>query len=127
MNRLVVIAMLASGCMFDELDGGDYATPAVGGLGAATVLDCQSVRGRYEPCGWVYYFPSVELEFCLIWDDRAQVLGYPVKMINAARSLYGDCEKSTHTRFAGSPVCRYTCPPERGCNATGSCFCLDET
>lgn len=127
---LAIAIIIAAGVLLHAAcvsDNHDYKTPAVGSTSVGTVADCQSVQGRYKPCGWVYYFPAVELEFCLIWDDRSQVLGYPVKMLNAARSLYGDCELAKDPRFNGVPLCYYQCPSAKGCNATGGCFCLEET
>lgn len=120
--KLAAVAF-AVGCTFSEPD---YRDPSVGSLGVATVLRCQSIQGRYDPCGWVYFFPSIDAELCIIWDDRSLVLGYGKSLLLAARSLYGDCEKATDVRFAGVPVCKYQCPGATGCNATGGCFCLDE-
>lgn len=109
--------LLAAACVTAD----DYREPAVGLTGAAGVEACRS--DRYKPCGWVYWFGSAELEFCIVWPDR--IGPYPYKLLETAESLYGNAEISTDRRFSGAPVCHYQCPPMAGCNATGSCFCLE--
>ncbi len=125
---VLVVSLFGAACLFamvscDLPSGTDYAEPSKGAIAVGTVDACN--RNRYEPCGWVYYFPGADLELCVIWDDRALVLGHPPKLIKAAQSLYGDCELATHERFSGVPLCKYQCPSAKGCNATGGCFCLD--
>lgn len=96
----------------------DYKEPAVGLTGAGGVEQCR--QNPLLTCGWVYQ--CGERELCMPWEDRAEI----PKLREMAESLYGDCERSRHPRFAGTPLCRYQCPPAQGCNAFDGCFCLDE-
>lgn len=118
--RAAVLALLVA-CAFDVPSGGDYKEPALGLSGAAGVQYCMQITEL--PCGWVYQ--CGELELCLPWDDRAEI----PHIRETAESLYGSCELSRHPRFAGTPLCKYQCPPTGpGCNALapGGCFCLNE-
>lgn len=114
----LTVALLAA-CSLPS--GEDYRDPAVGGSALAAVEMCR--QDRNLPCGWVYWFDGAQIELCLPWEDR--IGPWPVGLRASAESLYGASELSRDARFAGTPLCRYTCPPERGCNATGSCFCPD--
>jgi len=95
----------------------DYRDPATGLTGAGGVELCRA--NPLFPCGWVYQ--CGERELCLPWDDRAEI----PHLREAAESLYGSCELSRHPRYAGTPLCRYVCPSEQGCNAFNGCFCLE--
>lgn len=111
------LALLLVGCV----DAADYKEPAAGLSAAAAVEACKT--NPAFPCGWVYWCGD-SIELCLPWDDRAEI----PHIRQAAESLYGDCELSRHPRFAGTPLCKYQCPPTGpGCNALspGGCFCLD--
>lgn len=95
----------------------DYKDPATGITAAGGVELCR--QNPLLPCGWVY--ECSDHEFCLPWDDRSEI----PKLRQMAESLYGGCEISRDPRFAGTPLCRYTCPPETGCNSHDGCFCLE--
>lgn len=97
----------------------DYKEPAVGLTGVGGVEQCRQFV-QY-PCGWVYWFEGADIEFCLPWDDRAEI----PKLRETAESLYGNSELSRDSRFSGTPLCYYQCPSASGCNASGGCFCLE--
>jgi hypothetical protein len=104
---------LLTGCVTAD----DYKEPAVGITALGGVEQCR--QNPTLPCGWVYQCREVEI--CLPWVDRAEI----PKLREMAESLYGDCELSRDPRFAGTPLCRYVCPSERGCNARNGCWCLE--
>jgi hypothetical protein len=122
MSMRALVLLFALGCVED------YATPGKGSIGVAGIEACKA--DRYQPCGWVYWFEAPQMELCIIWDDRALVLGHPPHLLQAAESLYGGYEISRAPRFAGAPLCNYQCPPTGpGCNALapGGCLCLEES
>jgi len=75
------------------------------------------------PCGWVYWVSGAATEYCLPWQDRAEI----PHMLEMAESLYGKASLAVDPRFGGVPLCWYRCAPGSGCNALSGCLCFEES